>query len=204
MVGSERRPLAILACGALAREVREIAWSRGWDADLHTVPALHHLSPKRIPAEVDRRLQELEHRYERIVVVYGDCGTGGALDAVLETRGVERTPGPHCYEMLGGRATLEALRTRPGTFFLTDWLVRNWDRAVVEGLGVGRFPFLRGPYFDHVTHVRYLRRERDPALTERARAVAEFLGCPLEIVDVGLGELEGRLIGLVEGAAPTP
>ncbi len=204
MDGEKRRPLAILACGALAREVREIAWARGWDVDLHTAPALHHLSPKRIAPDVDRRLRELEQRYERVVVVYGDCGTGGALDAVLEAHGVERTPGPHCYEMLGGRAALDALRERPGTFFLTDWLVRNWDRAVVEGLGVGRFPFLRGPYFDHVTHVRYLRHERDPALTERARAIAEFLGCPLEVVDAGLGELEGRLTDLVERPAPAP
>lgn len=192
-----RKPLAILACGALAREVRALIWARGWDADLYTAPALNHLSPKLIAADVDRRLDELDGRYERLVVVYGDCGTGGALDAVLAKHGAVRTVGPHCYEMYGGPRALEAQRERPGTFFLTDWLVRNWERAVVEGLGIGRFPFLRDTYFDNVTHLLYLRQEANPALEAKARDIAELLGSPLEIREVGLGDLERRLIDLV-------
>jgi hypothetical protein len=193
-----RRPLAILACGALAREVRALAWERGWDADLHTAPALNHLSPKLIAADVDRRLGELTDRYERVVVVYGDCGTGGAIDAVLAKHGAVRTVGPNCYEMFGGDDVRQTERERPGTFFLTDWLVRNWDRAVVEGLGIGRFPFMKGAYFDDITHVLYLRQEPDPALEAKARDIAEFLGLELEMRDVGLGDLERRLIDLVE------
>lgn len=193
-----RKPLAILACGALAREVRSLIWQRRWDADLHTAPALNHLSPKLIASDVDRRLDDLETRYERVVVVYGDCGTGGALDRVLTKHGAVRTVGPHCYEMFGGDELQGALRDRPATFFLTDWLVRNWDRAVVAGLGIGRFPFLKDTYFEHLTHVLFLRQEPDPTLEAKARNIAEFLGLPLEIREVGLGDLERRLIDLVE------
>jgi hypothetical protein len=193
-----RKPLALLACGALAREVREIAARRGWDADLYTAPAFDHLSPKRIVVDVDARLQEIAPRYERVVVVYGDCGTAGALDRMLVKHRAVRTVGPHCYEMYGGAELAGEEDRRAGTFFLTDWLVRNWDRAVVEGLGIGRFPFLKSAYFDHITDVLYLRQTPEPALEERARQIATFLGAPLEIRDTGLGDLERRLIDLVE------
>ncbi len=194
----ERRGLALLACGALAREVREIVWAHGWDADLHTAPALNHLSPKRIVASVDAKLADLTRRYERVIVVYGDCGTGGALDEVLRRHGAVRTVGPHCYEMYGHPDVLEVMRERPGTFFLTDWLVRNWERAAVEGLGIDRFPNLKGVYFDHCTDVLYLRQSPEAHLEARAREIAEFLGLPLEIRDVGLGDLERRLTDLVD------
>lgn len=194
----DRRALALLACGALAREVREIVWAHGWDADLYTAPALNHLSPKRIVASVDAKLADLSRRYERVIVVYGDCGTGGALDEVLRRHGAVRTVGPHCYEMYGHPEVLQVMRERPGTFFLTDWLVRNWERAAVEGLGIDRFPNLKGVYFDHCTDVLYLRQSPDTHLEARAREIAEFLGLPLEIRDVGLGDLERRLTDLVD------
>lgn len=194
----DRRALALLACGALAREVREIAWAHGWDADLYTAPALNHLSPKRIVASVDAKLADLTRRYERVIVVYGDCGTGGALDEVLRRHGAVRTVGPHCYEMYGYPEVLMVMRERPGTFFLTDWLVRNWERAAVEGLGIDRFPNLKGVYFDHCTNLMYLRQSPEAHLEARAREIAEFLGLPLEIRDVGLGDLERRLADLVE------
>lgn len=193
-----RKPLALLACGALAREVREIAGRRGWDADLYTAPALDHLSPKRLVADVEEQLEQIAPRYERVVVAYGDCGTGGALDRVLAKYGAVRTVGPHCYEMYGGAELAGEGDARIGTFFLTDWLVRNWDRAVVEGLGIGRYPFLRDTYFDHITDVLYLRQSQESGLDARAREIAGFLGVPLEVRDVGLGDLERRLIDLVE------
>lgn len=199
---SERRPLAIVACGALVREVREIAARHGWDADLVAVPALDHLAPKKIVADVERELEALVGPYERIIVAYGDCGTFGALDRVLERHAAVRTAGPHCYEMYGGPELAAEAGERLGTFFLTDWLVRNWDKAVVEGLGIGRFPFLKDTYFDHCTDVLYLRQTPEPSLEVRAREIADFLGVPLEIRDVGLGDLERRLIDLVD--EPTP
>ncbi len=198
---SLRRPLAIVVCGALAREVREIAARHGWDADLVTVPALDHLSPKKIVTDVERELRALEGRYERVVVAYGDCGTFGALDRVLERFGAQRTSGPHCYEMYGGAQLAGEGGDRIGTFFLTDWLVRNWERAVVDGLGIGRFPFLKDTYFDHCTDVLYLRQSPEPSLEVKARAIARELDLPLEIRDVGLGDLERRLIDLVDQPA---
>lgn len=200
---SARRPLAIVVCGALAREVREIAARRGWAADLVTIPALDHLSPKTIVADVERELRALDGRYERVVVAYGDCGTFGALDRVLERYGAARTSGPHCYEMYGGPQLAAEADRRIGTFFLTDWLVRNWERAVVDGLGIGRFPFLKDTYFDHCTDVLYLRQSPEPSLEAKAREIAAELGLPLEIRDVGLGDLERRLIDLVDQQAPT-
>ncbi len=193
-----RKPLALLACGALAREVRQVIWSQGWDADLYTAPALNHLSPKRIVSSVDLKLGELTKDYERVIVVYGDCGTGGALDEVLRRHGSARPLGPHCYEMYGYPDVLDVLRERPGTFFLTDWLVRNWERATVEGLGIDRWPFLKGLYFDDCTDVMYLRQSPDEGLEAKAREIAGYLGLPLEIRDVGLGDLERRLIELVD------
>ncbi len=195
---TERRPLALVVCGALGREVREIAARHGWDADLYSIPALHHLAPRKIVEDVERELAELDGRYERIVVVYGDCGTFGALDRVLERFGAVRTAGPHCYEMFGGAELAAEADRRLSTFFLTDWLVRNWERAVVDGLGIGRFPFLRNTYFDHITDVLYLRQSPEPSLEAKAREIAEDLGVPLEIRDVGLGDLERRLVELVE------
>lgn len=196
-----RRPLALVVCGALAREVREIAARHGWDADLYSIPALDHLAPRKIVEDVERELAELEGRYEKIVVVYGDCGTFGALDAVLERSGAVRTAGPHCYEMFGGEQLAAEADRRLSTFFLTDWLVRNWERAVVEGLGIGRFPFLRNTYFDHITDVLYLRQSPEPSLEAKAREIAADLGVPLEIRDVGLGDLERRLVELVDATA---
>lgn len=198
---SSKRPLALVVCGALAREVREIAARHGWDADLYSIPALHHLSPRKIVEDVERELAELDGRYERVVVVYGDCGTFGALDRVLERFGAVRPEGPHCYEMYGGAELAAEADRRLSTFFLTDWLVRNWERAVVDGLGIGRFPFLRNTYFDHVTDVLYLRQSAEPSLEAKAREIAADLGVPLEIRDVGLGDLERRLVELVEEPA---
>jgi len=193
-----KRPLAIVVCGALAREVREIAARHAWDADLVTVAALDHLSPKKIVADVEQELELLEGRYEKVVVAYGDCGTFGALDRVLERFDAVRTGGPHCYEMYGGDQLAAESEQRIGTFFLTDWLVRNWQRAVVDGLGIGRFPYLRNTYFDHCTDVLYLRQSPEPSLEEKAREIAAELELPLEIRDVGLGDLERRLIDLVD------
>ena len=201
-MSTDTRPLAIVVCGALAREVREIVARHGWDADLVTVPALNHLSPKKIVVDVEHELEALDGRYDQIVVAYGDCGTFGALDRVLERFGAVRTAGPHCYEMFGGPELAAEASERLGTFFLTDWLVRNWDRAVVEGLGIGRFPYLKDTYFDHCSDVLYLRQSREPSLEKKAAEISGFLGVPLEIRDVGLGDLERRLIDLVDQQAP--
>jgi hypothetical protein len=142
-----------------------------------------------------------------LVVVYGDCGTTGRLEPLLEEVGAVRLRGPHCYEMFAGEERFRDITDkRPGTFFLTDWLVRNFDRAVVRGLGLDRDPELKPMLFGNYEAVLYLRQMPNPRLAEKARDIAAYLELPLEITDVGLGELEDRLATLIESAksnAPT-
>jgi hypothetical protein len=205
--GGEDSPrTALIICGALGREVKDIVDRRGWDVDIYGLSAMLHLYPKRIVVELREKLSALRPRYERLVVVYGDCGTAGKLDPLLDELGASRVRGPHCYEMLAGAELFEKVAgEKPGTFFLTDWLVRNFDRAVVRGLGLDRYPEIKEMLFGNYEAVLYLRQVPNPMLAEKATAIAGYLGLPLEIRDVGLGELESRLASLVEdGHAITP
>jgi Protein of unknown function (DUF1638) len=194
---------ALIICGALGREVKEMVDRRGWDADIYGVSALLHLYPGRIVTELRQKLAELRPRYQNLVVVYGECGMTGRLEPVLEEFGAKRVRGPHCYEMFAGADRFrEVSENRPATFFLTDWLVRNFDRAVVKGLGLDREPDLKSMLFCNYEAVLFLRQVPNPRLADKARAIASYLGLPLEMIDVGLGELEDRLSELVETSAP--
>jgi len=195
---------ALVICGALGKEVKDIVDRRGWNVDIYGVSALLHLYPSRIVDELRERLHALRPRYERLVVVYGDCGMNGRLEPLLDEVGAARLRGPHCYEMFAGEERFRRVSDdRPGTFFLTDWLVRNFDRAVVRGLGLDRDSELKSMVFGNYEAVMYLRQVPNPRLAEKATKIAAYLGLPLEIADVGLGELEDRLAELVE-AEPTP
>lgn len=195
---------AFVICGALGAEVKDIVDRRGWDVDIYGLSAMFHLYPKRIVEELSEKLRALRPRYERLVVVYGDCGTNGRLEPILEELGASQVRGPHCYEMLAGKDLFhQVAEEKPGTFFLTDWLVRNFDRAVVRGLGLDRDPELKPMVFGNYEALMYLRQVPSPRLATKAREIAAYLGLPLEIVDVGLGELEERLAELVE-SGPTP
>jgi hypothetical protein len=186
-------------CGALAREVLALRDRHGWEADVLGVPALLHNRPDRIPAAVLARIREARSMYARVLVVYGDCGTGGLLDRVLEREGVERVAGPHCYEMYANREFDELMAEAPGTFFLTDYLVRSFDHLVIEGLGLDRHPELRDDYFHNYTRVLYLAQQDDPALVSRAQQAAARLGLPLTTRKVGYGALERRLLDWFQG-----
>jgi hypothetical protein len=190
---------ALVICGALGAEVKEIVDRRGWKVEIHGLSALLHLYPSRIVTELREKLAALKPRFDRLVVVYGDCGTAGRLDPILDEFDACRVRGPHCYEMLAGAELFEKVADeKPGTFFLTDWLVRNFDRAVVRGLGLDRYPDLKEMLFGNYEAVLYLRQLPNPKLAEGAEGIARYLGLPLEIRDVGLGELEDRLAALVE------
>lgn len=189
---------ALIACGALAREVLALADKHGWQVDVFGVPSLLHNTPERIPNAVQKRLEELEGRYERRIVVYGDCGTAGALDAALAAAGVERVAGPHCYEMYAGGRFQQMMEEAPGTYFLTDYLVQSFDHLVIEGLGLDRYPELRDDYFGHYTRVIYLAQRDDPQLRQEAQRAADLLALPLEIRPAGYGVLESRLKALIE------
>jgi len=195
---------ALVICGALGAEVKDIVERRGWDVDIYGVSALLHLYPSRIVDELREKLHALRPNYEKLIVVYGECGTTGKLEPLLEEVGAARLRGPHCYEMYAGAERFAQISDqRPGTFFLTDWLVRNFERAVIRGLGLDRDPELKTMLFGNYEAVLYLRQVPNPRLAEKARGIAGYLGLPLEIEDVGLGELEERLAALVEGASPT-
>jgi hypothetical protein len=192
--------VALLICGALGKEVKAIVDGHGWDVDVYGVPAMHHFFPKKIVEAVERRLAELAPRYRQVVVVYGDCGTAGALNPVLAHYGAVQLSGPHCYEMFAGADFARIADERPATFFLTDWLVRNFERAVVRGLGIDRYPELKAVYFRNYADLLYLEQFADERLLDKAREIAEYLGLPLEVRHTGLNALETRLAELVEAA----
>lgn len=192
------RPLAMVVCGALAREVHQIANRRDWEVDIHGVPAEHHLYPDRIVQAIEDKLTDLDGMYEKVVVVYGDCGTAGALDRVLARHKAVRPAGPHCYAMLAGCSTERLSEQVPETYFLTDYLVRRWEQTVLRGLGLDERPELKEMCFAGFKRLIFLRQSPSLELEEKAAEIAEFLELPLEVWDVGLAGLEAHLETLVE------
>jgi hypothetical protein len=188
------KPLLLIACGALAREVIALREKHAWDADIFCVPALLHNTPNKIAPAVEKRILDLRAQYQRIIIVYGDCGTNGALDSVLDQLGVERISGPHCFEQYGGAIHDQYMADTPGTYFLSDFLVRHFDKFVWHSLGLDRFPQLRDDYFGNYQQVVYLAQTDDPDLRTRAENAAAKLGLPLRIEHVGYGDLETRLL----------
>jgi hypothetical protein len=182
-----------VACGALAVDVRRIARRRGWDLDVHPVPALLHNRPERIAPAVAAELRALRERYEVVAVAYGDCGTYGALDEVLAGFGVARLEGEHCYDVFARPEVAAALQQEPGTYFLTDFLARTFEHTVVRELGLDRYPELRADYFGNYTRVLWLAQRPTPATRACASRAAAFLGLPLEELAVGNAGLERGL-----------
>ena len=188
----------VVACGALANEITAVVRRHGWSAlEVRCLPARWHNSPERIPGGVREKIREAraEGDFERVFVAYGDCGTGGALDAVLEAEGAERIPGAHCYEFFAGRAEFAALHdAEPGTLYLTDYLARNFDRLIIRGLGIDRHPELEPMYFGNYRRLVHLAQTRDEALRGAAQAAAERLGLEFEHRFTGYGGLERFLV----------
>lgn len=197
--------IAILTCGALAQDVAEVVARCALPVEVHGVSAYHHLQPQNIVTDVAERLETLTQEFDRVVVLYGDCGTAGALDEVLARYPAARPAGLHCYEWYAGEDFQRLQSEQLGTYFLTDWLVAHWDLAVVRGLGLDRFPWLKDTYFRHITHLLYLQQQPDSALTDDAARIAEYLGVPLEIRHTGTDPIETvirQLIDLPEEAQP--
>jgi hypothetical protein len=184
---------AVIACGALALHVNAIAERRGWEIDVHPLPPELHNRPEQIAPAVGRLLDELAGRYQRVAVAYADCGSYGALDQELRRRGIERLQGAHCYDVFAKPEVVEALAEQPGTYFLTDFLARTFDRTVWRSLGLDRHPELRDDYFHSYTRVVWLAQRRTPELLQLAERAAAMLGLPLEVRDVGESGLEAQL-----------
>lgn len=194
----QRKPKTIfIACAALGREVKAIIKKHGWDADFQAIDARLHLWPKKIGPAVEERLEQTEGHYERRVVVYGHCGAFD-LDTILEKHGAVRPLGPHCYEMYGGERFAQALQEEPGTFILTDFLIRAWDKFVVQGLKIDKHPKLKELLFQHYRRLIYYSQEEDESLVAKAQAIADWLNLPLIVEPVGYGDLERRLVAIME------
>ncbi|QIM20227.1 DUF1638 domain-containing protein [Phycicoccus sp. HDW14] len=194
--------VALVACGAIAQPAADAATANGWPLDVHPLPPLLHNRPERIAGAVEELVLALRDRYDRVTVGYADCGTYGALDAVCERLGVERLPGLHCYDLFAGASAVEQLGDdEPGTYLLTDFLVKSFSRTVVQELGLDRHPELRDDYFRHYTRVVWLVQTTDPAEQAELRALAQDaaarIGLPLEVRPTGTGGLERALAGLL-------
>ncbi len=187
----ERPRALVVACGALGRELVALKQATGWEAlEITCLPAIWHNHPEKIAPGLRRKLKAASG-YETVFVAYGDCGTGGEVDAVIEEFGVERIAGPHCYQFfMGTDAFTEMTDADPARFFLTDYLVRHFDRVIVKGLGLDRFPELREMYFGNYTALVYIAQTEDARLRSKAEQAAERLGLAFEYRYCGYGELQ--------------
>ena len=187
--------LLIIACGALAHEITALKRANAWDRiDVRCLPADLHNRPERIPAAVRALIQSSRSSYRSIFVAYADCGTGGLLDAVLEEERVERIPGAHCYEFFATAPVFaELAEAEIGTFYLTDFLLRHFDRLVIRGLGLDRHPELFTTYFGHYRKLVYLAQKPAQRSVEEARGIADRMGLAFETRATGYGTLETAL-----------
>lgn len=196
---SPAEPVAVIACGALAAEVRQIAARRGWPVEVHPLPAILHNRPDRIAPAVAEAVRPLQARGLRVALGYADCGSYGALDELCARLGISRLPGLHCYDVLGGEQRIRALLARePGTYLLTDFLVRSFRATVLASLGLDQHPELWGDYFGQYRRLVWLAQDRTPRLAEQAAEIARMFGLPMRTIDVGTGRLERQLARLVE------
>jgi hypothetical protein len=191
----------VIACGALGGHIREITARNGWPVELHCLPAMLHNRPSQITPHAERIARGALARGRRVAIAYADCGTYGALDAVCDELGLQRLPGLHCYDLYDGEEALAArLEAEPGTYLLTDFLVRSFERTVIRELGLDRWPELRDDYFRHYTRVVWLAQEPDAELRTLAQQAADRLGLPLTVVPTGTGRLEQAMSDLLAGA----
>jgi hypothetical protein len=194
--------MLIIACGALAHEITALRRANAWDdLDVRCLPAELHNRPEKIPAAVRALIHASRGRYRSIFVAYGDCGTGGLLDNVLREEGVERIPGAHCYEFFATGPVFAALaEAELGTFYLTDFLLRHFERLVLRGLGIDRHPELFPVYFGNYRKLVYLAQAPLSGSEQQARAIASRMGLEFEMLRTGYGALGTTLASAVSRA----
>jgi len=185
----------IIACGALAKEIVEIRKLNGWaHIKVQCLPAELHNRPEKIPGAVRAEIEKNQSEFDNIFVAYADCGTGGMLDKVLAEYDIERLPGAHCYEFFSGSKTFGSLADEePGTFYLTDFLTRHFDRLVKAGLGLDSHPELMSAYFGNYRRLVFLAQSESPRLEALAKEHAEYLGLEYVHKHTGLDSVEKNL-----------
>ena len=185
----------IIACGALAREILALKKLNGWEhMDLTCLPAIYHVHPEKITDAVETAVLKHKTDYAQIFIAYADCGTGGLLAAKCAELGVELIQGPHCYSFFEGNAAFEKISEDEFTaFYLTDFLVRQFDAFVIKPIGLDRHPELRDMYFGNYEKLVYQAQTDNPELTEKAKLCAERLGLRFERRFTGYGDLETAL-----------
>jgi hypothetical protein len=185
----------LIACGALAREIVDLTERNHWKGfDIQCLPAKWHNTPQLIVPAVREKIRKAKLRYESIYVLYGDCGTGGQLDAMLHDEQVERIAGPHCYAFFSGNPAFARIAENEFTaFYLTDYLARHFDKLIWEGLGLDRHPELLKDYFGNYMKIVYLAQTEDTQLRSKAEAAARKLGLDYEHRFTGYGELESEM-----------
>jgi hypothetical protein len=196
---SASNPIEIVACGALAGHIREIAARRGWPVTIRPLAAALHNRPEKIKGHAERKLLTPLAPNSRAILAYADCGTYGALDDLATEAGVSRLPGLHCYDLYAGAAEIEQLfADEPGTYLLTDYLIKSFERAVIQPLGLDRHPELWTDYFGHYTRVVWLAQRATTELEEAATRIAGQFNLPLTRIDTGTKRLEEALAPLIE------
>ena len=192
-------PIEIVACGALAAHIREIAARRGWPVKVRPLPAALHNRPQQIKGHAERMLATPATQGARTVLGYADCGTYGALDKLSAQAGVSRLPGLHCYDLYAGQAQIERLfDEEPGTYLLTDYLIKSFERSVIEPLGLDRHPELWPDYFGHYRRLVWLAQRATPGLENAAAEIASRFALPLTRIDTGTKGLEAALEPLID------
>lgn len=196
----------VIACGALAREIVALRHANRWEhLDIECLSASLHNRPAHIAEAVHAAIHKARTTHHRIFVAYGDCGTGGALDAVLAEEHVERIAGAHCYEFFAGPEAFATLsEAEPGTFYLTDFLARHFERLVIEGLGLDRHPELAPLYFGNYRRLVFLTQTGAAELVEAARAAANRLGLAFDMRRTGYGGLRTALVAFHKEPAACP
>lgn len=190
--------IGVVACGAIATHIASIQEKHNLDLTIYPLPPLLHNSPEKIAGEVDSLLSKIEGDHERCFVAYADCGTYGALDAVIAAHDVPRLGGNHCYDIFAGQNEIKKIMDEtPGTYFLTDFLAKSFHRSVVVELGLDKRPELRDDYFKNYAKVIWLAQNPTAELEEQAKSAAGLIGLPLEIRIVGEDGLTKEILNLV-------
>ena len=192
---AQSSPILIIACGALAQEIVQLQTLNGWNhLHLKCLDAELHNRPHLIAGKLREKIAQHRNEYNNIFVAYADCGSGGEIDRVLEDENIERLPGAHCYSFFAGEQRFREISEQElGSFYLTDFLAKHFERLVIKGLKLDQHPELRDQYFGNYTRVVYLSQEDNPSLRALAKNAALFLGLDFEHEHCGYGDLQTGL-----------